>query len=368
MMSVQQFVVVVLIGQCWDVLVLGEVMLCFDLGEGCVCNVCQFSVWEGGGEYNVVCGLCSIFGYCSVVLIVLLCNELGELVWQLIQVGGVDVSQIFWCDYDGIGCNMCMGFNFIECGFGVCVLLGVFDCVGLVVVQLQLYEIDWEMMFGCDGVCWLYIGGIFVVFFEYSVQIVIIVVWVVCWYGVVVFYDFNYCVSLWESYFDLDVVCYVNCVIVVECDLLVGDEYFFVVCLGMDLDDLGKWIILMDVGLVDVVVLWVLMCFLNLQVVVFILCDVVMVVCYGWVGVLCICEWLFFLCMCEVDLLDWVGGGDVFVVGVVYVLFSGKGEQVVVDLGVVYGVLVMFMLGDIVCVSLQEVEVVVCGDGVVVWC
>ena len=40
----------------WDVVSLGEVMLRLDPGEGRIHTTRTFSVWEGGGEYNVCRG------------------------------------------------------------------------------------------------------------------------------------------------------------------------------------------------------------------------------------------------------------------------------------------------------------------------
>jgi 2-dehydro-3-deoxygluconokinase len=41
----------------WDLVSLGEVMLRLDPGEGRVATARSFCVSEGGGEYNVACGL-----------------------------------------------------------------------------------------------------------------------------------------------------------------------------------------------------------------------------------------------------------------------------------------------------------------------
>ena len=46
----------------WDCLSLGEVMLRLDPGEGRIHTARQFTVWEGGGEYNVARGLRRCFG------------------------------------------------------------------------------------------------------------------------------------------------------------------------------------------------------------------------------------------------------------------------------------------------------------------
>jgi len=64
-------------------------------------------------------------------------------------------------------------------------------------------------------------------------------------------YDLNYRASLWNSHPDPDAARHANCAIAAECDLLIGDEYSFAACLGMDLADLGGRETPMDVGPAD---------------------------------------------------------------------------------------------------------------------
>ena len=45
----------------FDEVSLGEIMLRLDPGEGRIRTARQFSVWEGGGEYNVARGLRKCF-------------------------------------------------------------------------------------------------------------------------------------------------------------------------------------------------------------------------------------------------------------------------------------------------------------------
>jgi len=46
----------------YDILSLGEIMLRLDPGEQRIHTTRQFTVWEGGGEYNVARGLKRCFG------------------------------------------------------------------------------------------------------------------------------------------------------------------------------------------------------------------------------------------------------------------------------------------------------------------
>src|SRR6476659_3115990 len=87
----------------YDLLSLGEVMLRLDPGETRVRTARSFTVWEGGGEYNVARGLRRCFGLRTSVVTALADNPVGRLIEDLILQGGVDTSHINWVPYDGIG-------------------------------------------------------------------------------------------------------------------------------------------------------------------------------------------------------------------------------------------------------------------------
>ena len=63
----------------YDAVSLGEVMLRLDPGEGRIRTARQFRAWEGGGEYNVVRGLCRCFGMKTGVITAFADNEVGRL-------------------------------------------------------------------------------------------------------------------------------------------------------------------------------------------------------------------------------------------------------------------------------------------------
>ena len=100
----------------WDEVSLGEVMLRLDPGEGRIHTARQFTVWEGGGEYNVARGLRRCFGLKTAVATALADNAVGRLVEDLILQGGVDTSLLRWVPYDGVGRAARNGLNFTERG------------------------------------------------------------------------------------------------------------------------------------------------------------------------------------------------------------------------------------------------------------
>jgi hypothetical protein len=87
----------------WDLVSLGEVMLRLDPGDVRVATTRQFTVWEGGGEYNVARGLRRCFGLKTAVVTALADNPVGRLVEDMMLQGGVDQSHVKWVKYDGVG-------------------------------------------------------------------------------------------------------------------------------------------------------------------------------------------------------------------------------------------------------------------------
>lgn len=132
----------------WDCLSLGEVMLRFDPGETRIHTARQFSVWEGGGEYNVARGLRRCFGLRTAIATVLADNAVGRLVEDCILQGGVDSSLMRWVSFDGVGRTVRNGLNFTERGFGLRAAAGCSDRGNTAISQVKPGDFDWETIFG----------------------------------------------------------------------------------------------------------------------------------------------------------------------------------------------------------------------------
>ena len=183
----------------WDCVSFGEVMLRFDPGFGRVRNARSFQVWEGGGEYNVARGMRKCLGKRAAVVTALPQNDLGWLVEDFILQGGVDVSHILWRDFDGLGRNTRVGLNFTEKGFGIRPALGCSDRGHSAASQIRPGELNWEKLFGDEGVRWFQTGGIFAALASNTAEAVIEAVEIAQKHGTVVSYDLNYRASLWKS-------------------------------------------------------------------------------------------------------------------------------------------------------------------------
>ena len=157
----------------FDAVSLGEIMLRLDPGEGRIRTAREFRAWEGGGEYNVIRGLHKCFGLKTAVITAFADNEVGKLLKDLIEQGGVDTSLIYWKKTDGIGRICRNGLNFTERGFGIRGAVGCSDRANTAISQASPADFDFDYIFGTLGVRWLHTGGIYAALSEQSCETVI---------------------------------------------------------------------------------------------------------------------------------------------------------------------------------------------------
>ena len=188
----------------FDAVSLGEVMLRLDPGEGRIRTARSFRAWEGGGEYNVIRGLHKCFGMNTAVITAFADNEVGLLMKDFIEQGGVSTDLICWKKTDGIGRLCRNGLNFTERGFGIRGAKGCSDRANTAISQATPEDFDFDYIFknksdGGLGVRWLHTGGIYAALSEQACETVIAACKAAKKYGTIVSYDLNYRPSMWEA-------------------------------------------------------------------------------------------------------------------------------------------------------------------------
>ena len=128
----------------FDEVSLGEVMLRLDPGEGRIRTARSFRAWEGGGEYNVARGLSKCFKMNTGIITAFADNEVGMLMEDFINQGGVDTSLIRWMKTDGIGRICRNGLNFTERGFGIRGAVGCSDRANTAISKATPEDFDFE--------------------------------------------------------------------------------------------------------------------------------------------------------------------------------------------------------------------------------
>lgn len=346
----------------WDVVSLGEVMLRLDPGEGRIHTTRQFTVWEGGGEYNVCRGARRCFGLRAAVVTALADNPVGRLVEDFILQGGVDVSHIRWAAYDGIGRNVRNGLNFTERGFGVRGARGCSDRGNTAVAQLKPGDIDWETLFGKEGVRWFHTGGIFAALSETTPEVVIEALKCAKKHGTMTSYDLNYRPSLWKGIGGQARAREVNREIAKYVDVMIGNEEDFTASLGLEVPGVDANLTALPIDGFKRMIGEAVKAYPNFKVVATTLRSVKTATVNDW-GAICWADGRFHEATHRpgLEILDRVGGGDSFASGLIYGLMVKGDAAQAVNYGAAHGALAMTTPGDTSMATLAEVEKLVGG-------
>ncbi|RKY06811.1 MAG: sugar kinase [Planctomycetota bacterium] len=349
--------------QCkYDILSLGEIMLRLDPGDNRIHTTRQFKVWEGGGEYNVARGLKRCFDQRAAVVTAIADCPVGMLLEDLMFQGGVDMEYVKWVRFDGIGRDVRVGLNFTEKGFGVRAAKGCSDRGHSAASQLKKGDIDWEKIFGQDGVRWFHTGGIFAALSATTPDVVIEAVRVAKKHGTIVSYDLNYRPSLWKSIGGQAKAQEVNHAIAPHIDVMMGNEEDFTACLGFKVPGMDEHISKLDPTNFGKMIEQAVGQYPNFKVVATTLRNAKTACINDWGAVIYTEGKLYESILREnLEIYDRVGGGDSFASGLIYGLLEGKTPEEAVDYGAAHGALAMTSPGDTTTASLAEVEKVMKG-------
>lgn len=341
----------------WDAVALGEVMLRLDPGPGRVRTTRSFQVWEGGGEYNVARALRKCFGLRTAVATALVDNEVGHLVEDLILTGGVDVSHLKWVPFDGLGRASRVGLNFTERGYGIRPALGTSDRGYTAASQLRPGDLDWDGLFGNEGVRWFHTGGIFAALSATTPDVVIEAITAAKQHGTVVSYDLNFRPSLWDSHGGSDRAIEVNRTIAPMVDVMIGNEEDFTASLGFAVEGVDGSISKPDPAAFGRMMRSVVDTYPNFRVVATTLRHAKTATLNDWSAVLYADSELHVARQRgDLEIYDRVGGGDGFASGLVFAFLVGKSPAEAVEYGATHGALAMTTPGDTSMVTLAEVE------------
>jgi 2-dehydro-3-deoxygluconokinase len=348
----------------FDLVALGEVMLRLDPGDGRVATARTFQAWEGGGEYNVARGLKRCFGLDTAIVTAFADNPVGRLVQDFIYQGGVDHSYVRWVKYDGIGRTVRNGLNFTERGFGLRAAAGCSDRGNTAASQLKPGDIDWEAIFGRDGVRWFHTGGIFAALSETTSAVAEEAMKAAKKHGAIVSYDLNYRESLWKSIGGKDKAREVNRGLARYVDVMLGNEEDFSAALGFAIEGVDEQFSELDVTSFRKMIDSAVAAYPNFAVVATTLRNAKTATRNDW-GAICFSEGRLYEAQTRKDLeiFDRVGGGDSFASGLIYGFLTNRGPQWAVECGAAHGALAMTTPGDTSMATLSEVEKAMKGGG-----
>ncbi|MEM7457213.1 MAG: sugar kinase [Planctomycetota bacterium] len=347
----------------FDILSLGEVMLRLDPGDGRVRTARSLDVWEGGGEYNVARGLRRCFGMRAGLVSAFADNEVGRLLENLMLAGGVDLNNVIWTPYDGVGRKARNGLNFTERGFGVRGALGTVDRGHTAASLMNAGDVDWDDIFGNQGVRWFHTGGIFAALSATTPEVIKEALTSARKYGTVTSYDLNFRGSLWNEFGGKEACQKVNREIAPLVDVMIGNEEDFTACLGMEVEGVDENMKSLPVEGFSKMIERATSEFPNFKVIATTMRAVKTATVNDW-GALCWKDGT--LCQAthrpDLEIFDRVGGGDSFASGLIFGLMTSGDPQVAVDYGAAHGALAMTTPGDTTMATREEVEALMGGQ------
>jgi len=342
----------------FDVLTLGECMIRLSPpGHQRIELTPVFEAYAGGGEYNVSYALAR-YGMRAGFVSRLVDNPLGHFIRNHARGSGMDLSEVVWVPYDGVGRADRIGLNFTEVGIGVRASVTLYDRGHTAIAHMKPGDVDWKRLFGSRGVRWFHTGGIFTALSESCAATALAAVKAAHEAGTVVSYDLNFRSKLWSSTKAIEI----TKGLVPYIDVLIGNEEDFQKVLGFDVEGTDEHLKSLPVEGYKRMVEKVVRAFPNVAAVGTTLREVESGLVNNWSAIMYYDGAFHASRRYEhLEIEDRVGGGDGFCSGFVYGLLHGMSPQECVEMGAAHGALLQSTRGDTSMVTMEELRHVMGG-------
>jgi 2-dehydro-3-deoxygluconokinase len=316
-----------------------------------------FEAYAGGGEYNVSYALAR-YGLRTGWTSRLVENPLGHFVRNHAKASGMDLSEVVWVPYDGVGRNDRIGLNFTEVGIGVRASVTLYDRGHTAVAHMKPGDVEWKRIFGKRGVRWFHTGGIFTALSDSCAEVALESMRAAHEAGTIVSYDLNFRSKLWSSAQAIAV----TKKLIPYIDVLIGNEEDFEKVLGFSVEGTDASLRTLPVEGYKKMVERVVGAYPRLQAVGTTLREVVSGLVNNWSAIMYYDGTFYSSRKYEnLEIEDRVGGGDGFCSGFVYGLLHGMTPQECVEMGAAHGALLQSTRGDTSMVTMEEIRHVMKG-------
>lgn len=342
-------------GDCeLDFLSLGALVHRLDPGPIPFRRARSFEVHVSGGEYNVAANLSDCFGLKTGIATAMVDYGIGELVQGRVREMGVKPFYKHF-EHDGVrGPNIATVYS--DRGHGVRGPVVFYNRSNEAAAMLKPGDFDWDKIFA-GGVRWFHSGGIFAALSSTTSELIVEGMKAAKAAGAINSFDLNYRAKLWSSLGGAEKGQEIFKKIVSNVDALIGNEEDLQKGLGIAGPEVeSKKGSKLDPEMFFTMIERAVEKFPNIKVVATTLREVHSTNRHSWSAVLWINGKRFVAPVCELDVVDRIGGGDGFASGMIYGLVTGKTPEEALRLGWAHGALLTTFTGDVTMAKLHEVE------------
>jgi 2-dehydro-3-deoxygluconokinase len=335
-----------------DFLSLGALVHRLDPGLIPFRKATRCDIHVSGGEFNVAANLSDCFQLKTGIASAMVQYPIGDLIAERVRAMGV---KPFYKNFkhDGVhGPNMATVYS--DQGHGVRAPIVFYNRCNEAAAQLKPGDFNWKEVFG-TGVRWFHSGGIFAALSQTTAEVIIEAMQQAKAAGAVTSFDLNYRAKLWNIAGGNERAVVVLDRIVKNVDVLVGNEEDLQLGLGIPgpevhakskLDPSAFFSMMTNVTKKHP----------HIKAVATTMREVHSTNRHSWSAVAWMEGETYQSPVCELDVLDRVGGGDGYAAGFFYGLLTGRSPQDSVNLGWAHGALLTTFPGDTTMATVDQVE------------
>jgi 2-dehydro-3-deoxygluconokinase len=335
-----------------DFISLGALVHRLDPGVVPFRKATQCQIHVSGGEFNVAANLADCFRLKTGIVTAMVDYPIGDLIAERVRAMGVKPFYKYFSHNGVNGPNMATVYS--DRGFGARPPVVFYNRSNEAAAQLQPGDFDWKAIFG-QGVRWFHSGGIFAALSQTTGELIVEGMQAAKAASAVCSFDLNYRLKLWSLWGGAESAQSVIKRIVKNVDVLVGNEEDLQFGLGIpgpDASSVSKLDPANFFGMID----RVLHEYPQIKVVATTLREVHSASRHTWRAVAWIEGEKYVSPICDLDVLDRVGGGDGFASGLFYGFLSDLDPEESLRLGWAHGALLATFPGDTTMATLEQVK------------
>tara|TARA_Y100000588_G_scaffold328294_1_gene363765 strand:- start:1530 stop:2573 length:1044 start_codon:yes stop_codon:yes gene_type:complete len=341
----------------YDVVTFGEAMIRLSSQEyRRLENADRLDVQIGGGEYNVAVA-CAHLGLSTAWVSRLVDNWTGWIIRNKGREHGVDVSNIVWVPFDGVGLER-NGFYHMEVGVGPRASAVTYDRGHSAISKVEPGMIDWASIF--DVSKWFHVSGITPALSEGAAATTLEALKAASSAGVTTSFDLNFRSKLWTSEQAQETIAR----FIPHVKVLIGNEEDFEKTLGLKAEGTSESYDSLDPESYKSVATRAVEAYPNVEYVGTTLRVAKTGLLNDWRTLLYDGNDFYLSRIYEdLEMVDRVGGGDNFSAGLIDSLLSGKSPQDAIDFAGGYSALAHTFPGDVNWATREEAESAMKGGG-----